>query len=203
MVVVLLKYSMSFMICFLTSTIQYLLSPFSTAAPTALEFTGAASVSVYQSLLLSLTYTNLADEPTPGNRTITITLSDGLQQDMTVVIVIVVLNNDNGLVIEVPNPNLVYTEGDVSIRVGELSEISLIDQDRDSVVTSLTLTLIGALEEDNEFLVVDTTAIGGDGFIDGAVIELTETSSLANYQVGLRDSAYNMALFTNFNCHYV
>lgn len=140
---------------------------------------------MYQSLLLSLTYTNLANEPTPGNRTVTITLSDGLQQDMTVVIVIVVLNNDNGLIIQVLNPNLVYTEGDVSVRVGELSEISLIDQDQDSVVTSLTLTLSGVLEEDKEFLVVDTTAIGGGGFIDGAVIELTQTSSLANYEVGL------------------
>lgn len=156
-----------------------------TAGPTTLNFTGSGTVATYQSLLLSLTYINLAAEPTPGNRTVTITLSDGLQQDMTVVIVIVVLDNDNPLTVEIVNSIVVYTEGDVSVRVGELSGITLVDQDGDSALTSLTLSLGSSLERNSEFLVVDTSAIGGQGFVDGTVIQLTQTSSLANYQVGL------------------
>ena len=150
---------------------------------TSLTFTGPGTASVYESILRSLTYTNLAQEPSPGNRTITITVSDGIHQDMTAVIVILLSSNDNQITIQVESPAVVYTEGDVSVAVGELSGLSLSDGDREAVVVRMSFSLVGALDIQGEFLVVDTTSIGGDGLMDGAVIELNETSSLDNYQV--------------------
>lgn len=76
------------------------LTPIRTASST-LRFTGTSSIASYESLLRSLTYTNSAPEPTPGNRSITITISDGIHSDVTAVIVIVVLVNDNPLTIQV------------------------------------------------------------------------------------------------------
>ena len=150
---------------------------------TSLTFTGPGTASAYQSILRSLTYTNLAQEPSPGNRTIIITVSDGIHQDMTAVIVIVLSSNDNQITIQVERPAVVYTEGEVSIAVGELSGFSLSDMDREAVVVRMSFSLVGALDSQREFLVVDTTSIGGDGLKDGTVIELNETSSLGNYQV--------------------
>ena len=71
----------------------------------------------------------------------------------------------------------------MSVAVGELSGLSLSDGDREAVVVRMSFSLVGALDSQGEFLVVDTTSIGGDGLMDGAVIELNETSSLDNSQV--------------------
>jgi len=82
------------------SPLPFLPTPIRTASST-LRFTGTSSIASYESLLRSLTYTNSAPEPTPGNRSITITISDGIHSDVTAVIVIVVLANDNPLTIQV------------------------------------------------------------------------------------------------------
>ena len=150
---------------------------------TTIQFIGSANTSAYQGLLRSLTYTNLAAEPLPGNRTITISVSDGLQEDMTAVIVIVVPSNDNLISIEVVMPMVQYTEGDLSIRVGDLSGLTLSDGDLDAVVTTMSFTLSGISDSESEFLVVDTTAIGGNGLVNGESVLLDQTSSLSNYQV--------------------
>ncbi len=152
---------------------------------TVLMFTGSASVSAYQTLVQSLTYANLATEPIPGNRTISLGISDGLQTDTAVITMTVEPSNDNEIRIQAVSHMLLYTEGDVSIRVAELSGLTVTDGDLDAVVTDMTFTLSGALESEREFLVVDTSAIGGDGLVDGAIISVRLSSSLNNYQVGI------------------
>lgn len=150
----------------------------------SLRFNGQASVAAYQALLLSLTYTNLAAEPVPGNRSISITLSDGLQQDMTAVIVIVILRNDNPLTLQASNIRLTYSEGDRGLSVGALSGITFVDADRNALIERLVVSLNGSLESDRESLVVDTSFIlPGGSLISSPLIELTRTSSLQSYQV--------------------
>lgn len=152
----------------------------------SLRFTGGATVAEYQSLLLSLTYVNFESEPTSGNRSISISISDGIHQDMTAVIIIIILSNDNPLIILSANDRLEYSEGDVAIAVGMFSGIILVDDDGEAVVENLTLTLINSLESDKEFLVVDNSTLypqGGGGLISGASVVLTRPSSLQNYQV--------------------
>ncbi len=102
---------------------------------------------------------------------------------MTAVIVIVVPSNDNLISIEVVMPMVQYTEGDLSIRVGDLSGLTLSDGDLDAVVTTMSFTLSGISDSESEFLVVDTAAIGGNGLVNGVSILLDQTSSLSNYQV--------------------
>ena len=161
-----------------------------------LQFTGQASVGDYESLLLTLTYSNTAIEPTSGNRSIVITLSDGIHQDMTAVIVIVVLSNDSPLTIQATMTRLAYQEGDQGLAVGALSGITLVDNDRDALIQRLTLTLNGS-RESNEGLVVDTSPVTpGGGLINvESDMTFTTTSSLQNYQVE-KSYLYNYALRT-------
>lgn len=102
---------------------------------------------------------------------------------MRAVIVIVVPSNDNLISIEVMMPMVQYTEGDLSIRVGDLSGLTLSDGDLDAVVTTMSFTLSGISDSESEFLIVDTAAIGGNGLVNGVSILLDQTSSLSNYQV--------------------
>ena len=148
-----------------------------------LQFIGGASVQDYEALLLSLTYSNNASEPTPGNRTVTMIVSDGIQQDDTVVIVIVILVDDNPVNIQADNPRLVFTEGNVSIVVGVLSGVTLVDRDRDPVVDNITITLVGVRDHNNEFLSINASLVTDDVIQDDSVITITRRSSLANYQV--------------------
>lgn len=150
----------------------------------SLHFNGQASVSDYESLLLSLTYAHTATEPIPGNRSITFVLSDGIHQDMTAVLVIVVLINDNPLTLQSDTTRLTYSEGDAAIPAGVLSGVTLMDGDRDALVESLEIGLSGVLQSGSEAVVVDTSAVipGGD-LISGSNIVITQTSSLQNYQV--------------------
>ena len=148
-----------------------------------LQFSGRATVQVYMAILRSLTYSNAAPEPTPGNRTVSITVSDGLQQDVTVVIVIVILADDNPLTLQVSTPQLVFTEGDVSLAVGLMSGVMLEDADREAFVENLTISLVGSQDQDNEFLLINASYITDEEIPDGAMIRISRRNSLANYQV--------------------
>ena len=148
-----------------------------------LQFSGRATVQEYTVVLRSLTYSNNAPEPTPGNRNISITVSDGIQQDVTVVIVIVILADDNPLTIQVSTSQLVFTEGDVSFAAGLLSGVRLVDADRDSFVENLTITLVGGRDQDNEFLSINSSYITDEEVPDGSMIRISRRNSLSNYQV--------------------
>lgn len=148
-----------------------------------LQFSGAASVSEYESLLLSLAYLNNASEPTSGNRSIIITLSDGIHQDMTAVIVIVILRNDNLLRLTFSTQTLTFNEGDTAINIGILSGVTLMDEDRDSTIESISISLNGSLETAESIVVETSPVLPSGGLISSALIEITQSSSLQNYQV--------------------
>ena len=155
------------------------------SAQLELQFSGRATVQEYMTLLRSLTYSNTAPEPSPGNRSISITVSDGLQQDVTVVIIIVVLVDDNPLMIQVNTSQLIFTEGDMSLAVGLMSGVSLVDADRDAFVENLTISLIGSRDQENEFLSINASYITDSEIPDGSMIRISSRSSLSNYQVRL------------------
>ncbi len=153
-----------------------------------LKFLGEATVSEYESLLLSLSYNNTAREPTPGNRQIEVTLSDGLHSDITVIIVIVVLNNDNPIMIEAATRQLTFTEGDNPLDIGQRSGIVLIDADREPLVTSLVVTLENPREPDKELLVIDISPVenSSTSLVSGLEITVNLNRSLQAYQVSLK-----------------
>ena len=139
-------------------------------------------MSAYESLLRSLTYNNLALEPTPGNRYINITLFDGRHRDITAVIIIVVLVNDNPLMIEADTQRLTFTEGDVVLAVGVESGLRLLDGDRDATVAYLRVSLEGSLEPTREFVVLDVGPLGGE-MEQGLEVIVNQTGLLTDYQV--------------------
>lgn len=147
----------------------------------------------YEALLRSLTYTNLADEPVPGNRYINITISDGVHQDITAVIIIVVLVNDNVLTIQVNTPGLVFTEGDTEVLVGQQSGLQLVDMDRNPMITSLMVRLVGALDTASETLVIDLAGVTG-GTAQGLEIVVNQTDTLEDYQVSLQQHEFHAHL---------
>ena len=136
----------------------------------------------YESLLRAVTYDNIAPEPTPGNRYINITLFDGRHRDITAVIIIVVLVNDNPLMIQADTQRLTYTEGDVVLAVGVDSGLRLLDSDRDATVVYLRVSLEGSLEPTREFVVLDVGPLGG-GVEQGLEVIVNQTGSLTGYQV--------------------
>ena len=148
-----------------------------------LQLDGRATVQDYEAALLSLTYSNNASEPTPGNRTVRITVSDGIQQDVTVVIVIVFLVDDNPLSIQAAAPQLLFTEGDVSLPIGTLSGVVLMDADRDPIVENLTVTLTGIRDQGSELLSIDASIVTDEEVPLGSAITISRRNSLANYQV--------------------
>ena len=148
-----------------------------------LEFSGEASVMEYNDLLLTLSYSNMAEEPTPGNRTITLSAFDGNAEGSTIVIVLVILSNDNPIELTADATQFVFTEGDVSIPI---PGVGLADIDADSVVEGLNVTLSGALENGREFLLLDQSSLSGstgEDFVDGEEITLAITAPLSNYTV--------------------
>ena len=155
----------------------------SNSSQLGLQFSGRATVQEYMAILRSLTYSNTAPEPTPGNRSVSITVFDGLQQDVTIVIVIVILADDNPLTLQVSAPQLVFTEGDMSLAVGLTSGAILVDADREAFVENLTVSLIGSRDQDNEFLSINASYITDEEIPDGAMIRISSRSSLVNYQV--------------------
>ena len=155
----------------------------SNSSQLGLQFSGRAAVEQYTAILRSLTYSNTASEPTPGRRSISITVSDGIQQDITAVIVIVVLADDNPLTIQVSTPQLVFTEGDMSLAVGLMSGIRLVDADRDAFVENVTLSLVGGRDLENEFLSINASYVTDEVTPDATMLRISRRSSLLNYQV--------------------
>ncbi len=104
---------------------------------------------------------------------------------MTAVIVIVVLQNDSPLTIRTNGDVLSFAEGDVALAVGTVSAAVLVDEDRDAMIQNLTLSLVGALEDSREFIVINTLAIYPEngGLQTGTEITLTLPGTIGNYQV--------------------
>ena len=147
-------------------------------------FTGEATITDYESLLLSLSYTHTSSEPTPGTRTINITLTDGNQHDSSVVIVIVFVANDNHVFVVSETAHLLFTEGDVSLAVGEEAGLRLIDEDFDPEVVTLQIVL-EPRDSVREILSVDSTSVTGEGIKSGPAIFINQTRSLQSYQVSV------------------
>ena len=144
---------------------------------TQLSFTGPSSVSNYQDLIRSLSYSNTASEPTPGNRTLTITVSDGAFTDQITLIIRVLIVNDSPLQLNGSRLMFPFYEGNTTI---ELYGFLLYDPDEGTQVHSLNISLSGSLEAEREEISV--TAFG-DVITSSDTISLTTVDSISTYQV--------------------
>lgn len=143
---------------------------------------GPATVEQYQALLSSTTYENALSEPTSGNRSISITVFDGSHRGMTAVLVIVVLVNDNPVQLEAAfDTSIALVEGgNLTSRVGVIAGLMLSDDDKEEILTQLSVSLSGAREPMSESIAV---VLEGELTESSASVMYNQPGSLSDYQV--------------------
>ena len=133
----------------------------SSAQRHVLTLTGRQSVATYLAVLSTLTYTNLAKEPTVGLRDIVITPYQSgvhncapLTMDLDLIPV-----NDNSPLLTVSNDSVVYREGSGPQLVVEQSGFNLIDLDVVFPIEMAEVVLSGIVDADAEMLGYDSTLL--------------------------------------------
>lgn len=117
-----------------------------------------------QLILNSLTYTyEPSGEPLPGQRVITVTVSDGLFSSSVTVSVTVDIINNNPPRVHVGRPLVTFVEGSPSpLAVGTAAMVTITDGDNEDVLPmmSANVTLLGTVDGDVESLgVMNETAL--------------------------------------------
>lgn len=133
----------------------------SPAGQHVLTLTGRQSVASYLAALGTLTYTNMADEPTLGLREIVISPFQSdidncvpLSLDLDLIPV-----NDNSPLLTVSNASIVYSEGSGPQRVVEQAGFSLVDLDIVFLMEMAEVVLSGIVDADAEVLGYDTALV--------------------------------------------
>ena len=114
-----------------------------------LSISGLASAVEYQELLQTLTYSTTAEEPSPTERVISVSVASRSEQRSCTVMLRVMLVNDNPPVVDLNGPEASVDNNvevdfsffeTASVPIAEFAEIS--DADSDGTVVSLTLQLM-------------------------------------------------------------
>uniref|UniRef100_A0A1X7V4J9 Cadherin domain-containing protein n=1 Tax=Amphimedon queenslandica TaxID=400682 RepID=A0A1X7V4J9_AMPQE len=150
---------------------------------TQLSFVGPSSVSNYQELIRSLSYSNTASEPTLGNRTLTITVSDGAFTTQTTLTIRVLTVDDNPLQLNGTMLIFPFYEGNTTI---ELYGFLLYDPDEGAQVYSLNISLSDSLGDEE----ISVTAFG-DVITSSDTISITTVDSISTYQAILDSLSYS------------
>ena len=161
---------------------------------------GEAMPSVYEEALISVTYSNMAEEPSAVDRQIEVTVSDGLAtSDGVMVIVLITLINDspkivlNGDDIEF---STLYFENSNPVSVVNMLSAQVIDVDS-LFLSHLTVELMGIVDEGMESLIFNssvTLEINVTSHIQSRIYNITfadQQGSLAMYTELLKSSRYN------------
>ena len=146
---------------------------------TTIRLYGEASTSLYETLLRSISYENTALEPTPGNRSVTITAHDGIHDAASTVIVIVILKNDNPLQLSSNVLRFNFTEGDEVLSVGEQSGVTLSDDDQNGMVYNLTISLTSR-EPERELI---SAVMNGVRVNSSSSLTFNQPATVSVYQV--------------------
>ena len=139
--------------------------------------TGYSTVTSYEGFIRSVRYTNTAPEPTPGNRTLTISVFDGKYIAQTSIIIRVLILNDNPLELNGSIDIFSFFEGNSSL---QLSGFMLYDPDEGAQVHELTISLSNTLETGRESI-----SVMAFGSVESSsnTINLTTVDNITTYQV--------------------
>lgn len=158
-----------------------------------LTLTGPSSAATLQSVLSTLRYNNMAEEPSPATRNISILIYDeDFVSQSGVIRVAIQLINDVP-VLRVPSHELVvnYVEG--SGRVAIATNATITDNDH-SELMQLTVLNLNPLDQPNEYLSVSiaTTSanITSDYNPDNGLLIINGNASISDYQDILRTLSY-------------
>ena len=142
-----------------------------------LHFVGNLSEAGYQSVLSTLTYVNLAPEPLPGTRSVTIQCHDAhLSSNILQLTVNIIPVNDNPITVMAGPQRLRYQEGDPALPVASNGSVILSDGDSSPQVAWMRVALLGSADPTRE-----TLSLAGAG--EGLDILVNQTDSLESYKV--------------------
>ena len=153
---------------------------------------GPASVSDFQATLSTLTYTNLAEEPSPETRIITVLASDGdFNSTLQNISVEIQLINDLPVVATPPRETVInYVEGDGPVLIA--GNLTLSDNDH-THLTLATVIIRNLLDSPDELLnltVPNGTNMSSSYEPSTGVLMLSGRAELADYQDALRSLTY-------------
>lgn len=116
-----------------------------------LSLTGSGDVTMYEQALRSLIYMNSDPEPSPGPRTVVITVDDGeaISTPATATVLVVSVNDPPTLSFQ-PS-EAVFTEGGPPVALVQAGSVLVADVD-DPTLTSLTVTITNALDGTAEII---------------------------------------------------
>ncbi|KAI6650765.1 protocadherin Fat 4-like [Oopsacas minuta] len=119
---------------------------------------GPSPLSSFNSLLSTLTYTNSAPEPAYPvlTRILSVNVNDGAFPSSNMISISLQLLNDNLISLSLLLDSFVFVEGTSSLPIGSLTSISLSDEDKDSYVSSIRISLIDYQEPSQEVLMLET-----------------------------------------------
>ena len=159
------------------------------AASGILSLSGTASISVYEAALRSVSYENTSDQPVNTDRTVSFSVSDGVDSsNFSVRVISVSPVNDAPVLTTTDNTPLIYTENDGTVPVFGL--IDVIDAD-DVVLTSATVSISGNYTAAEDVLQFNDQP-GITGIFDpltGSLV-LSGNAPLADYATALANIAY-------------
>ena len=114
----------------------------------------------YQAILSTLSYDNMADEPSEENRTVTISCHDGSFTSNSVAIDISIATIDEFCpIVSAASTNFNYTEGSGVLNVGEMAGLVVTDGDSPSnqVVSQVEISLQGIIDIGEESIFIGET----------------------------------------------
>ncbi|GAB4366513.1 MAG: hypothetical protein Kow00121_03960 [Elainellaceae cyanobacterium] len=157
------------------------------AATGVLTLTGSASVARYQSALRSVTYSNSSNSPNTGNRTLRITVTDGIATSNLATRPIQVISVNDAPVVtpSVPSVAFPHNSGAVTLDPG----LVLADVDSASL-KGATIALKGYIPGEDTLLFNDQKGITGSFDAASGVLTLTGNAALADYRTALRSIVY-------------
>ncbi len=153
-----------------------------------------------QALIRGITYENISQDPTAGDRTLEFVAVDdlGLISQAANSVISVVPQNDSGQ-IDLDQDNSSQPGSDYSTTFVEgggpvnIADVDAVITDADDVVlNSLTISITNLLDGADEILTADTSGTSILASYDSGtgVLSLTQTDTLANYQQVLRSVTY-------------
>ncbi|QKG80546.1 cadherin domain-containing protein [Tenuifilum thalassicum] len=171
-----------------------ILRDFSILTPGKIRFYGDASFADYMTAISSLTYRNYSEDPTPGDRTIEITVNDGkIDSKIATSTITVVPVNDNPA-ISGSNEAAVYTSG--NLQVLPLPEITDLDDDHLKMATiSITTGFVPGGEDVLSF----TPEFGITGTYDNStgILTLSGDATIDNYRTVIGSVEFSSTLATS------
>lgn len=162
-----------------------------------LSLTGSDTLANYQTVLRSLTYDNTSQNPTEGDRTIEVVVSDGDDSSATATSTVTVTAQNDAPVVDLDSTDpssdfqAAFTEGAGPIAIVE-SQMTIVDED-DTMLSSATVTITNLLDGTAEVLAVntDTTGITAEYNDATGMLTLTGTETVATFQQVIRTLTYD------------